>query len=439
MEESAGWGIQREAEDQNQSTESHKEANTSSGNENHNKRLADNIRAQLERVAYSSILSSYRIIHINRVPYHIRSVNPGAYTPMVVSIGPIHHFNEKLQTMEKFVSIIREMEEMIRCCYAETSSHSMSSDDFVKMILLDAIFILELFHKYSTGDWDGDDPLQPDRWMFSFVRLDLVVLENQLPFFVLEELFNLAFVDDSSSLPLIPLTFNFFKCFNVQNMDPENVKIEHFMTDLIRAFQLPLNPLLKRPTRMMVKLWYSATELHDAGVKFEGSSSICLLDLHYEKGVLKMPRLVLDDQTEALVRNVMALEQFCHWNEVCLTDYFIFLDSLINTIEDINLLCDRGILVNNLVDNKAALSMVKNLVTNITCSGMSSDFTIICKELNAFYKKRFHRWMARLSVTTLKNQYFNNPWRGAGTIAACLLLLLTLIQTIMSILQVAKA
>ena len=35
-----------------------------------------------------------------------------------------------------------------------------------------------------------------------------------------------------------------------------------------------------------------------------------------------MPRLELDDQTEALVRNVKALEQFCHWNNVYLTDYF---------------------------------------------------------------------------------------------------------------------
>lgn len=112
---------------------------------------------------------------------------------------------------------------------------------------------------------------------------------------------------------------------------------------------------------------------------------------------------------------------------------------LINTIEDINLLCDRGILVNRLGDNKAALSLVKKLITNIKLSDMNSDFTIICEGLNEFYKKPFHRLKATLSVTTLKNQYFDNPWRGAGTIAACLLLLLTLVQTIMSILQVARA
>lgn len=152
--------------------------------------------------------------------------------------------------------------------------------------------------------------------------------------------------------------------------------------------------------------------------------------------MLELPRLELYDQSEASIRNVMALEQFCHWNEVHLTDYFIFLATLINTVEDINLLCDRAILFNKLVDNKAALSLVKNLITNITRSGMNSDFTYICKELNQFYMNPVHRWKAR---SILKNQYFNNPWRGAATVAACLLLLFTLIQTIMSILQVVKA
>ena len=104
-------------------------------------------------------------------------------------------------------------------------------------------------------------------------------------------------------------------------MSPDNVEIQQF-TELMRTFQLPLRPLRREPPTpiMMVKLPGSAMHLYDAGVKFEESSSICILDLHYEKGVLKMPRLELDDQTEALVRKVMALEQFCHWNNVYLTD-----------------------------------------------------------------------------------------------------------------------
>ena len=48
-----------------------------------------------QQQAYASI--KYRI---NRVPYYICSVNPQAYTPMVISIGPFHHFDKNLETME---------------------------------------------------------------------------------------------------------------------------------------------------------------------------------------------------------------------------------------------------------------------------------------------------------------------------------------------------
>ena len=67
-----------------------------------------------------------------------------SYTPQVVSIGPFPHKNKRLKSMEEFkelVGTIREMEESIRRCYAETID--LTSDSFVKMILVDVCFILE--------------------------------------------------------------------------------------------------------------------------------------------------------------------------------------------------------------------------------------------------------------------------------------------------------
>ncbi|KAL4655122.1 hypothetical protein ACB092_01G428300 [Castanea dentata] len=151
---------------------------------------------------------------INRVPHHLCKVKEEAYTPLVISIGPIHHCNETLQNTEKhkvtylksfieqneaqpnlenLVSTIRGMEESIYNCYEETISSSMHSDDFVKMILMDAIFILELFLRYDNKNWGSDDPIVENQWMYSVLMVDLLLLENQLPFFVLEKLFNLAF------------------------------------------------------------------------------------------------------------------------------------------------------------------------------------------------------------------------------------------------------
>ena len=109
---------------------------------------------------------------IKSIPDHLSRVKEQAYTPTIISIGPIHHFDPKLQIMEtckvwyfksfisqtkinleNLVSTISEMEERIWSCYAETTLPLMHSDDFVKMILMDAVFILELFYRYSNHYW----------------------------------------------------------------------------------------------------------------------------------------------------------------------------------------------------------------------------------------------------------------------------------------------
>ena len=98
---------------------------------------------------------------IYKVPYHLRKWNEESYTPRSISIGPYHHNKEKFQTMEKhkvryfrsfmqrteinlenLVTTIRKMEDIIRPCYVDTVQ--LERDDFVKMIVLDATFILEL-------------------------------------------------------------------------------------------------------------------------------------------------------------------------------------------------------------------------------------------------------------------------------------------------------
>ena len=174
-------------------------------------------------------------------------------------------------------------------------------------------------------------------------------------------------------------------------------------------------------------------DLVEAGVKFKVSSSRCLLDLkfNFELGLLEMPLLVINNHTEALIRNPMALELFRHGEKNYIMDYFYILNFLVNNAKDMDLLCDKGIVVNYLSDNKAATSMVKNPCTNFSWSCMNSDYNNICRELNAFYEKPLHRWKA-----FLRHEYFSTPLKVASSIPCLILLVLTLLQTVFAILQV---
>ena len=191
---------------------------------------------------------------IYKVPYHLRKRNEEAYTPHVISIGPYHNNKEKFRTTEKhkviyfkhfmkrternledLVSTTRKMEDRIQCCYVETVQ--LKSDDFVEMIMFDAIFILELFLKSNLGEWGTDDPMYVEKWLYAMVTHELLLLENQVPFFVIEELYHLALPSFLNSHSLIQLTFDFFNHLNIHGKAP-NVKIQHF-TDLLRFFELP--------------------------------------------------------------------------------------------------------------------------------------------------------------------------------------------------------
>ncbi|KAL0007373.1 hypothetical protein SO802_008875 [Lithocarpus litseifolius] len=143
---------------------------------------------------------------IKRIPDHLRKVNEQAYTPTIISVGPFNNYNKNLRTMEKFkvryfksfvkwaninsenlVSTTREMEVRISYCYAEASL-GMDRDVVWKRILVDAIFILELIIRNDNERKESDDFLIMDQ--MDFIIFDLVLLENQLPFFVPEKLFN---------------------------------------------------------------------------------------------------------------------------------------------------------------------------------------------------------------------------------------------------------
>ena len=147
--------------------------------------------------------------------------------------------------------------------------------------------------------------------------------------------------------------------------------------------------------------------------------------------MLEIPRLELYDQTEALIRNVMAFEQYCSGEKTYLRDYFVFLDRLVNTTRDIDFLCDKRIIRNYLGDNDAATSLVNKLNINVHWSSKNPNHNCICKQLNDFYEKPWHKWKA-----TLWHQYFSTPWRSASTIAAIILLVFTFIQTVCSIIQI---
>ncbi|XP_038708580.1 UPF0481 protein At3g47200-like [Tripterygium wilfordii] len=393
---------------------------------------------------------------ICKVPMNVRSVNEDAYTPHIVSIGPIHHQDKKLSPMEYhkrqyLISLFTRMqdpssmlngclatvialEEDVRACYVEPIPYDQY--ELVKILLHDAGFMIELFFRYSEmGLKVQVDPIFTTSWMISTLQRDLTLLENQIPLFVLKSVFERIAPSSAAGLPTLEeLALQFFK-------STLNISEEAFLTKcrqkgnhllhLLHNCYLPSNPIDSRSKLGAWEFIHSATSLRQAGVVFQKNTTNDLFDLQFHNGTFKIPPLRIHGSTDTLFRNLVAFEQ-CHQdNKQYITSYIMLMDRLIDTTNDVELLQQKRIIDNALGGGDDVSNMLNNICKQIVLKEFY--FAGLCNQINAYTKSPWHRYKA-----TLRRDYFKNPWSIMSFVAAVLLIVLTLLQTLYSVLSYYK-
>ncbi|GAB4855445.1 hypothetical protein Ancab_039769 [Ancistrocladus abbreviatus] len=380
-------------------------------------------------------LSSYCCIY--KVPENLRTINEAAYRPWVVSIGPFHRKDERLHRMEEqklryllsfmnrcqnqnlgsYIELIKEQEVVIRQFYAEKIE--LSSYEFTEMVLLDSAFTIEVFlRNYFPQLVEENDQIFHRPGMVVEVSRDMKLIENQLPFFILELLYDSAFKRESESSPsLLDITCKFF------SLPPVTMSgIKHFV-DFLRTSLIPLPPRPKPENKQKLHFHITATDLHEAGVKFVASKSRSLLDIEFTKGTLKIPPLNLEDITESFFRNLMVFEQCHYYFDSYIIDYITLLHFLINTPEDVEILVQKGIIKNWLANNVEVSNLFNSMFRQIKLADSNFYYSTLCQKLNEYY---YTPWRRQRAI--LKQKYFNHPWAVISFIYATVLLLLTIIQ-----------
>ncbi|KAI5354931.1 hypothetical protein L3X38_007826 [Prunus dulcis] len=148
---------------------------------------------------------------IYRVPERLRNVKQKAYTPQVVSIGPLHHGSKNLEAMEDHkLRYLKEREVELRHYYEDTKKFNIAA--FVNIILVDAAFVIELLLRNKSEEKLPDDNawIFKKPWVLQNILPDMLMLENQLPFFILEDLYNLTGAQTGEP-SIIELSYGFFQ------------------------------------------------------------------------------------------------------------------------------------------------------------------------------------------------------------------------------------
>lgn len=437
-----------------------------------------NIRERLEQARQEDVAGAWGKLSIYRVPQCLREGDEKAYIPQTVSLGPYHRGKKRLRNMERhkwralyhvlkrtrqdvklYLDSVKELEEKAAACYE--GQIGLGSNEFVEMMVLDGCFVLELFRGVTEGfkqlGYSRNDPVFAMRGSMHSIQRDMIMLENQLPLFVLDRLFGLQCgLPDQRGMvaklairffdPLMPTDEPLSKTDrnrlqsslgHAATFDPFSEQGSLHCLDVFRRSILQTGP--KPEPRIWIKRWSHArrvadkrrqqlihcvTELSNAGIKFEKQKTDRFWDVKFKNGILKIPRLLIHDGTKSLFLNLIAFEQ-CHLdcsNDI--TSYVIFMDNLINSPADVAYLHYHGIIEHWLGSDAEVADLFNRLCEEVVFDINDSYLSRLSEEVNRYYDHRWNAWRA-----SLKHNYFNNPWAIISLVAAVVLLLLTFAQS----------
>ncbi|GLT41974.1 hypothetical protein SLA2020_159980 [Shorea laevis] len=224
--------------------------------------------------------------------------------------------------------------------------------------------------------------------------------------------------------PLEELRLPLLKAMDIPNSSLCQLSEEDAIS-MAAAFETPSTATDWKEWRLI----RSATGLSESGIIFKKGEGR-LFDIKFENGVMSIPTLRIDDHTESILRNLVAYEQcFKGASSKCFTNYITFMDRLINTGKDVQLLSHNGVIDNWLGDHDVVANMFNKLRD---CVLISKDFSYAdtFKRVNEHCDRKWNQWMANL-----RHNYFNNPWAAISFFAGIFLLLLTVLTSVISVLS----
>ncbi|KAK1604352.1 hypothetical protein QYE76_028025 [Lolium multiflorum] len=413
---------------------------------------------------------------IYRVPEVLLAADRGAYQPRFLSLGPYHRGGSATEEMRRkdgekagnmayavqgggppvveYMKAIASIQADARSRY-EGGVIDMEWDAFCRMLLLDAFQLITLLEYLGFDDVDEpsetggcaeQEDCKPRTGVLSSIGHDLMMLENQIPFFVAQKMYGLRHGDGGDRIAeLAWRTIKSIMCGvpSAAASYPPAEKCQH-LVHLCHAYLKPSN--LGRCSRGERGGEYGrfrrATEYHEAGVRFrrlcseDGSAQRPLLDVTFSNGVLRMARHRIDETTNYILRNVLVYEQ--RYLEVATSGdagyvaaYVVFMSQLLGGPEDVALLSRRGVIEHHLGNDAEVCALFRGLAQGLVFDPSGDHYLrTVGVKLQAYYESRVNRWGAWVIRHRL-----GNPWLAAAWVFGAMAVLGTILQTVVALLQ----
>nr|CAD1834759.1 unnamed protein product [Ananas comosus var. bracteatus] len=284
----------------------------------------------------------------------------------------------------------------------------------------------ERYHgAHGGGQWQDDRHQDEAIIREDTVRDLLFLLDNQIPFFVIEEIHKLAVGEGETTETLKKNIAKYVE--GVLHHYPKAIEIPRSVrmtfticcTCAICSFDL-------------VKSLRSATAIEQRRTKQCGTEqcNTAKQESSSDNGTMEIPHLSIDGKTESIFSNLLLFEQGCSHTGRYINAYVAFMSQLLSDADDVKLLARENI-VQILNHEEEALNIFRRLngLAIVDRCGKDYYLTSTFQSVEAHYRCRFNWWMA-----WLKHNHLTNPCVAVAALLGLTALLCTIIQQLLSIL-----
>ncbi|KAL7597927.1 UPF0481 protein At3g47200 [Lactuca sativa] len=393
--------------------------------------------------------------------------NRQCYQPVVISLGPYHHKRDDLAEAEKYKLITLE-EYRLSCetrtsmdslykkvfkvvhdarkCYINGSTDEYNDEEFNRMMLHDGCFIL--FFIECVASHPNTLAMLNNEYLgalgFAHVARDILLLENQIPFIVLQVLLDLRFPKDRGEKILNDF-FNYLKYGEISTKE-KNVlgkKKPLHLLELYRSHFISLSSFsIKKINDDANEKWNyvkrnrsfpSIMELKAKGIflkctKFENESSSENIKFHSHccYGKLELVRQSVYSNSKAIYLNMIAYEMCPHNpNDFRVSTYIRVMKSLVVHRDDVKELRNNNILLHSLGRDEDVVKMYDEIEAPAVNLYM---FNQLRRGIEKHCTNKYKMWVAELI-----NVHFSSPWKTVALFVATAILFISFLQTYFTI------
>lgn len=177
----------------------------------------------------------------------------------------------------------------------------------------------------------------------------------------------------------------------------------------------------------------SVTELSSAGVLFSLShGDLTSISFDPKTRIFHLPAVSLDVNTEVVLRNLVAYEASTASGPLVFTRYTEFMNGIIDTEEDAQMLREQGIVINYLKKDAEVANLWNGMSKSVRLTRVPS-IDKVTEDLNKYYRGRW-----KIKLRNFVTVYVFGSWKFLVLLGAIFILLMMTLQSVCSVYSCAR-